>query len=107
MGANRLLVCSFYFYGNTAQRLCVYCAVRFFVRLYNEDDASPAWHAIASYDQVILSQLIRYRSEIYAPEKLCQAVNIVPHHAVEICAEERHSLVLFSVSPEKANEPGI
>ena len=25
--------------GNTAQRLCVYCAVRFFVRLYNEDDA--------------------------------------------------------------------
>ena len=25
--------------GNTAQRLCTYCAVRFFVRLYNEDDA--------------------------------------------------------------------
>ncbi len=27
------------FKGNTAQRLCVYCAVRFFVRLYNEDNA--------------------------------------------------------------------
>ena len=26
-------------YGNTAQRLYTYCAVRFFVRLYNEDDA--------------------------------------------------------------------
>ena len=25
--------------GNTAQRLCVYCVVRFFVRLYNEDAA--------------------------------------------------------------------
>ena len=61
----------------------------------------------AVYDQVILSQLIRYRSEIYAPEELCQAVNIFPPHVVEICAEERHSLVLFSVSPEKANEPGI
>ena len=61
----------------------------------------------AVYDQVILSQLIRYRSEIYAPEKLCPAVNIVPPHAVEIYAEERHSLFLFSVSPEKANEPGI
>ena len=49
----------------------------------------------AAYDQVVLSQPVGYRPEVYAPEELCQPVNICRPHAAEIRPEERHALSLF------------